>query len=86
MEKATVSCQRGFALPFFLTGLGAGIGLGVLLAPRSGAAMRRLLGRRVDQGKDWVKETAVSAQDYVREQGQELRDRAKEVAEVIGRS
>ncbi len=86
MDKAAVNCQRYLALPFFLTGLAAGIGLGVLLAPRSGAAMRRLIGRSVDKGKDWMKETAAAAQDYVREQGEEWRDRAKDMAEVIGRS
>lgn len=36
-------------------------------------------------GKDWMKDKAVSAQDYVMDQGKEFHDRFKEVAEVIGR-
>jgi gas vesicle protein len=70
----------------FLTGMGAGIALAILLAPRSGAATRRLLGRKVEEGEDWVKEKAAAAQDYVSDQGEKLGDRIREVAAVIGRS
>jgi gas vesicle protein len=52
----------------FLTGLGIGVGPGVLLAPTSGEATRRKLrerfsgladdfGRQVDKGKEVVQET-----------------------------
>ena len=71
---------------FFLTGLGMGIALTVLFAPRSGAAMRRLIGRKVEKGEDWMKEKAAAAQDCVREHVEELRDRFEDVAEVIGRN
>jgi len=49
-----MNTSGGSALLFFLTGLGAGIALTVLLAPRSGAATRRLIGRRVEEGEDWM--------------------------------
>jgi len=68
-----------------LAGLGAGIGLAVLFAPRSGAATRRLIGRKVEEGQDWVKDKAAAAQDCVKGQVEELRGRVKEVAETIGR-
>jgi gas vesicle protein len=71
---------------FFLTGLGTGVALTLLFAPRSGAAMRRLIGRKVEKGEDWMKEKTVAAQDCVREHVDELRDRVKEAAEAIGRS
>jgi len=86
MEKFEMSCNRNSALITFLTGLGAGIALTVLLAPRSGAATRRLIGRKVEEGKDWMKDQATAAEDYVKGQGEQLRDRVKDVAEVIGRS
>lgn len=86
MQKVEMNGNRGSALLFFLTGLGGGIALTVLLAPRSGAATRRLIGRKVEEGEDWMKDKAAAARDYVRGHGEELRDRAKEVAEVIGRS
>jgi gas vesicle protein len=70
--------NRGSAVLFFLSGLGAGIALTVLLAPRSGPATRRLIGRKVEEGKGWVKDKTAAAQDYVRGQGEGLRDRVKE--------
>jgi gas vesicle protein len=83
MEKAEMNGKRCLAPLFFLGGLAAGIALTVFLAPRSGAATRRLIGRKVEEGKDWAKDKASAAQDYVRGQGEELRDRAKKVAEAI---
>jgi hypothetical protein len=85
-EKVEMNGNRGSALLFFLTGLGVGIALTVLFAPLSGAATRRLIGRKVEEGEDWVKDNAAAAQDYVRDHGEELRDRVKDVAEVTGRS
>ena len=90
MAKVETNGNGVSASLFFLTGLGAGIAATVLLAPRSGAAMRRLIGRKVEKGEDWMKEKAAAAQDYVTEHVDELRDRVsdrvKEVAEVIGRN
>jgi gas vesicle protein len=86
MEKSEMNCNRSSALMTFLIGLGAGIVVTVLLAPRSGAATRRLIGRKAEEGKGWLKDQAAAAEDYVKGQGEQLRDRVKEVAEVIGRS
>ncbi|MBK5291599.1 MAG: YtxH domain-containing protein [Acidobacteriia bacterium] len=86
MEKFEMNGYRGSALPFFLTGLGTGIALALLLAPRSGAATRGLIGRKVNEGEDWIKDTAAATEDYVLSQAAGLRDRVNEVAEVIGRS
>ena len=78
--------NRAYALPFFLVGLGTGIAVTALLAPRSGAETRRLIGRKVEEGEDWMKAKAAAARSYVSSRGAELRDRVKEAAEVIGRS
>ncbi|MCX6633537.1 MAG: YtxH domain-containing protein [Acidobacteria bacterium] len=86
MEKVEMNDNRAYALPFFLAGLGTGVALTVLLVPRSGAATRRLIGRKVEEGEDWMKAKAVAAQNYVSSRGAELRDRVKEAAEVLGRS
>jgi hypothetical protein len=86
MENAEMNCHRGSALLGFLTGLGAGIGLTVLLAPRSGAATRRLIGCKVEEGEAWVKDKAAAAQDCVRGHVEDLRGRVHEVAEAIGRN
>jgi gas vesicle protein len=85
MEKTEMNCHRGSALLGFLTGLGAGIGLTVLLAPRSGAATRRLIGCKVEEGEGWVKNKAAAAQKFVKGQVEELSGRADEAAHAIGR-
>ena len=51
----------------FVIGLGAGIGVGLLLAPRSGEKTRSIL-----QGK------ATDGAAYLREQGERVRDAAAE--------
>ncbi len=77
---------RSMALPCFLTGLGTGIVLTLLLAPASGEATRSLIGRKVKEGEDWMKETAAAAEESVLAQAAGLKSRVKEVAEVITRS
>ena len=84
MEKVETNSSGGSALLSFATGLGAGIALTVLLAPRSGAATRHLIGRKVEEGEDWMKDKAAAAHDYVRRHREKLRDRIRDVAEVIG--
>ena len=88
MEQIEVNgpCGRmGSSLMLFLGGLGAGVALTILLAPRSGAATRRLIGSKVDDGKVWMKGQAAAAQAYMKVRGEEIRGRAGEVADVISR-
>jgi gas vesicle protein len=80
VEETEMAGNRGSTLLIFLTGLGAGIAVTALLAPRSGAATRRLLGRKVERGKHRIQEQVAAAQDYVKGQGEELRDRIRDVA------
>ncbi len=85
MQNTEMNGNRLSSLPFFLGGLGTGIALTLLLAPLTGAATRNLIGRKVKDGEDWVADKAATAKDYVLTQAAELRDRARDVAEVIGR-
>ena len=84
MEKTETNGSLAHALPIFLGGMAAGMALTVLLAPRSGAATRRLIGREVKAGENWVRTKASAAQDSVGSHGGKLRDRVKETAAVIG--
>ncbi len=75
----------GSSLMLFLGGLGAGVAVALLLAARSGVVTRRFIGHKVYRGKDWTKDKVAATQAYARDRGEELRGRAAEVAEVIGR-
>jgi gas vesicle protein len=84
MQKLETNACASSGPLLFLTGMGAGIAMAVLLAPRSGASTRRLIGRKVEEGEEWMKDKAAEAKIYARCQAEKLGDRFKEVAEAIG--
>ena len=86
METNEMTTNRSFGLPMFLGGMGAGIALALLLAPQSGRVTRRLIGRKVKVGEDWIKDSATKTENYVVAQGEGIRDGAREFAEVLRRS
>lgn len=86
MQRFELNGTRDLSLPFFLAGLGTGVALALLLAPMSGDATRGLIGRKVKEGEEWVKDTAAAAEESILDQTSGLRSRVKEVAEVITRS
>jgi gas vesicle protein len=67
-------------------GMGIGIAATLLLAPQSGTATRRLIGRKVKDGEHWLKGKATAAEEYVATRGADIRDRVRDVAEVVSRS
>lgn len=69
--------------PFFVAGLIAGAGLALLLAPRSGVATRRAIGRRAGEGIDLLKAGASAGRDYISSCGADLRDLVKGTAEPV---
>lgn len=85
-DRVEMNGDRSSAIPFFLTGLGTGIALTLLLAPLTGAATRNLIARKVKDGEKWIKDKADTAKEYVLTHGAGLRDGVKEVVDVIGRS
>jgi gas vesicle protein len=72
----------GTAITFLLIGLGAGALLGVLLAPKSGKALRRDLRRGYEDARDSLGEWADEAREHVRDAGDRLRDVASRGAEI----
>jgi hypothetical protein len=58
--------------PYFVAGLIAGAGLALLLAPRSGAATRRAIGRKAGEGIDLLKAGATAGRDYISSCGADL--------------
>jgi gas vesicle protein len=62
----------------FLVGLGVGVGIGMLFAPKSGAETRTLIRNKADESKE-----------YLRQRGAELKDSAGDLIEkgkeMVGR-
>ena len=59
----------------FLLGLGVGVAVGILFAPKSGAETREFLLNKADEGKDYVKKHSQG----VVEQAESYIDRGKKV-------
>ena len=60
---------------YFCLGLGIGIAVGVLFAPKSGEETRQLIRSKADESKDFVKRRA----DELKDQAGDLVDRSKDV-------
>jgi gas vesicle protein len=59
--------EEGSKLSFFAFGLGLGLAVGVLFAPKSGEETRDYIRAKADEGKD-----------YLRRRGDELRDKTED--------
>ncbi|MBM3727580.1 MAG: YtxH domain-containing protein [Acidobacteria bacterium] len=55
-------------LSYFFLGLGVGVAVGILFAPKSGEETRRLLRERAEEGTDYVRRKAVDLRDQAVEQ------------------
>jgi gas vesicle protein len=64
---------------YFLVGLGVGVALGMLFAPKSGEETRELLKTRANEGKDYLKTRAEEGREYAKRRGDELRESASEI-------
>ncbi len=62
--------EEGSKFSYFAFGLGLGIAVGVLFAPRSGEETREFIRSKADESKD-----------YLRRRGEELRTQAGEIVE-----
>jgi len=54
-------------LSYFFLGLGLGVAVGVLFAPKSGAETRDLLRSKAEEGADYVKRRGVELKDTATE-------------------
>jgi gas vesicle protein len=70
----------GAAVLVFVAGMGAGVVLGLMLAPSSGASLRRGVGRRLRESADWVKAKTTGVKQEVLVHADGLRDGIKAAA------
>ncbi len=63
-------------ISFFLLGLGLGVAVGILFAPKSGEETRHLIRSKADEGKDYLSRRS----SEVKESANELVERGKAAA------
>jgi len=71
--------EQSNGLSYFIVGLGVGVAVGMLLAPRSGEETRQLLREKADEGKDYLRTKADESREFVRRRGAELRESASDL-------
>ncbi len=65
--------EEGSKFSFFAFGLGLGLAIGVLFAPKSGEETREFIRGKADEGKDYLKRRG----EEIREQAGDLVDRGR---------
>ena len=75
--------EQNSGIGYFIVGMGIGVAVGMLMAPRSGEETRQLLRVKADEGKDFLRNKSDESREYVRRRSSELRDSA---ADLIDRS
>jgi gas vesicle protein len=72
--------NNGFA--YFLLGLGAGVAVGILLAPKAGDETREFLRSKADEGVDYVRSRATEGAEFVKRKSADLKDSATHIYET----
>jgi gas vesicle protein len=63
---------------YFFLGLGLGVAVGVLFAPKSGAETRDFIRSKAGEGVDFVKSKTDEGLEFVKQRGEDLRETATE--------
>jgi len=66
--------EQNSGISYFAVGLGIGVAVGLLLAPRSGEETRQILLDKAGEGKDYLRTKAEESKDFVRRRGTEFRE------------
>ena len=71
--------EQNSGITYFVVGLGIGVAVGLLMAPRSGEETRRYLRTKADEGTDYLRAKADEGKEFVRRRGTELRESASDL-------
>lgn len=79
--------DEGNKVPFFLLGLGVGVAVGILFAPKAGAETRKLIRTKADEGKDYLarrsEEVKESASDLVEKSKSAIQRQKDQLAAAV---
>jgi len=71
--------EQNSGITYFVVGLGIGVAVGLLMAPRSGEETRQYLRTKADEGTDYLRAKADEGKEFVRRRGTELRESASDL-------
>jgi len=71
--------EQNSGITYFVVGLGIGVAVGLLMAPRSGEETRQFLRTKADEGTEYLRTKADEGKEFVRRRGTELRESASDL-------
>ena len=71
--------EQNSGITYFVVGLGIGVAVGLLMAPRSGEETRQFLRSKADEGTDFLRTKADEGKEFVRRRSTELRESASDL-------
>jgi gas vesicle protein len=71
--------EQNSGITYFVVGLGIGVAVGLLMAPRSGEETRQFLRTKADEGTDYLRTKADEGKEFVRRRSTELRESASDL-------
>ena len=81
MRTSTTTETGIIGLCCFAGGLAAGVAMGILFAPNSGADTRDLISRKAGEGTDALRAKIGEGQEYLRSKGNEVLGQTKDFVE-----
>ena len=71
--------DQNSGLGYFIVGVGVGVAVGMLMAPRSGEETRQILREKAGEGTDFIRSKTDEGKEFVRRRGTELRESASDL-------
>ncbi len=73
--------QEDKSMPYFFLGIGIGVAVGILFAPKSGEETRTLLRAKADESKDFLIRKSDDLREQVVRKSEDLREQAADAVD-----
>ena len=73
--------EQNNGITYFVVGVGIGVAVGLLLAPRSGEETRRLLRSKAEEGSEALRKKTEEGREYLKRRTSEIRDSASDLVD-----